>query len=545
MAESVPQHVDLFRRLRPFLRRDLTASAGIPNPIAGQILNWFDPANEEYLTRVDDWQKMLCRQTVLKPPPFVSSSEEFEFQEVPSFVAAVHQVAKLVYKWHGTPVKKTDWWEVASRLSNPLPIRLTDVELSGIRKCLSGISPIDLNSAKGRFGPGATAEGYNSYEKWTRKGLCPNVPPSLYRCNPRDDWMPRGFGAILRCTKAAEVPKSIKCNRIVSSEPAMSMFAQLAVNDQLVDQIHHLFVGHVSLHDQDKHNRLLRLPGMATLDLSDASDHVSCELVESVLPQLWPVLAKVRSECSMLPEVGLIDLKTFAPMGAGICFSVMTTVILGIIRYAFESMHFPWRREMWSVYGDDIIVPIYIVDYIIDLLERAGLVINIGKSCTSGRYVESCGLELYHGYDVTPVYLKDDLSTLEASKVELIASKWGPSLPFGDDDPHSIRGLFPSTLGELLKLSSPVKGVRWNEELQEQELLVRTRSARSKVAKLDGYSGLNRWFSVGSLQETLLRENGFHTRPSGVELEVWTKIAWRYRSAVNYPHLALWFATRA
>lgn len=529
MAESVPQHVDLFRRLRPFLRRDLTASAGIPNPVAGQILNWFDPANAEYLTRVDDWQKMLCRQTVVVPPPFVSS-EEYEYDEAPRVTRAIHQVAKLVYKWHGTPVKKTDWSEVALRLSNPLPIRLTDAEIGGIRKCLSGITPIDLNQAKGRFGPGATAEGFDSLKKWTLKGAIPDVPPSLYRCSPRDTWTPccqNGF----RCTKAAEVPKSIKCNRIVSSEPAMSMFAQLAVNDSLVDQIQYQFVGHVSLHDQAKHNRLLRRRDMATLDLSDASDHVSAELVERVLPQLWPVLAKVRSEYSILPEVGVIHLNTHAPMGAGTCFSVMTTVILGIIAYAFESLHFSWRREPWSVYGDDIIVPIWICDYVIDLLERAGLVINIAKSCTTGRYVESCGLELYHGYDVTPVYLKDDLSTLEASKLEVVASKW--------------CDLFPSTLGEVLRISAPVKGVRWNEDLQEQELLVRTRSARSKVAKLDGYYGLNRWFSVGSLQEILNRENGFHTRPSGVELEVWTKIAWRYRSAINYPQLALWFATRA
>jgi hypothetical protein len=209
----------------------------------------------------------------------------------------------------------------------------------------------------------------------------------------------------------------------------------------------------------------------------------------------------------------------------------MTTVILGIIAYAFESLHFRWKSEPWSVYGDDIIVPIWICDYVIDLLERAGLVINIAKSCTTGKYVESCGLELYHGCDVTPVYLKDDLSTYEASKLEVVASKW--------------CDLFPSTLDEVLKLADPVRGIRFNHDLQEQELLVRTRSARSKIAKLDGYPGLNRWFSVGTQQECQLRESGFHTRPSGVELEVWTKIAWRYRSAINYPHLALWFATRA
>jgi hypothetical protein len=533
MAEVVSQHVRLFEHLRPFLRHDLTEVVGFPNPVAGQILNWFDPANKEYLDHVDAWQKLLCRNVAVHAPPFVSLTANDELDMSDWEVRAVQQVAKLVYKWHGDPAKKTDWSEVAQRLSKPLPIRLTDDEVSGIRQCLSGIEPVDLNQAIGRFGPGATCEGFDALHKWRRKGLIPDVPPALYRCSPRDNWVPEGSN-VFRYTRMAEVPKSIKSNRTVSSEPAMSMFAQLAVNDDLVDQIHRLFMGHVSLHDQERHNALLRVHGMATLDLSDASDHNSCELVERVLPQLWPVLAKVRSEFSILPDGQVIKLATFAPMGSGVCFSVMTTVILGIIAYAFRSLGFRWYREMWSVYGDDIIVPIWIADYVIDLLERAGFVINIGKSCTSGVYVESCGLELRHNfYDVTPCYLKDDLSTLEASKVEQIARK--------------MCEQYPSTLKEILRLSAPVKGQRWNKDLQCTELLVRTRAARSKLAVLDGYAGLNRWFSVHTQQEYAWNRHLAETdsRPPGVEQEVWTKIAWRYRSAINYPLLSLWLASRA
>lgn len=530
MAELVPQHVRLFEHLRPFLRRDLTASVGFPNPVAGQILNWFDPANKEYLAHVDDWQKLLCRNVAVTAPEFCRLTDDFELGLSDWEVRAVQQVAKLVYKWHGQPAKKTDWSEVAQRLSKPLPLRLTDQEISGIRECLRDIRPVDFTEAIGRFGPGATCEGFNARDKWELKGLVPDVPPSLFRCSPRWSWSPEGLNPF-RFTKMAEVPKSIKSNRTVSSEPAMSMFAQLAVNDDLVDQIHVLFSNHVSLHDQSKHNQLLRRHGMATLDLSDASDHVSCDLVESVLPQLWPVLAKVRSEFTLLPEEGVIPLRTFAPMGAGICFSTMTTVILGIIAYAFKSLGFSWRREPWSVYGDDIIVPIWICDYVIDLLERAGLVINIAKSCTSGVYVESCGLELRHGYDVTPCYLKDPLTDLEASKVEQIALK--------------LREQYPETLKEILRLADVVKGVRYNADLQCPELLVRTRAARSKLAVLDGYAGLNRWFCTRTLQETSWRGDKLRKELPGVELEVWTKIAWRYRSAVNYPLLALWFASRA
>lgn len=529
MANVEPKHVRLYSMLRPFLRRDLTVSVGLPNPVAGSILNWFDPANMEYLDRVDAWQKLLCRDSAVNLPPFCEE-RDYRLDLSDRHVKAIHQVAKLVYKWHGEPARKTDWQEVAKRLSEPLPIRLTDREIQGIRQCLSSIGPIDLNEAVGRFGPGATCEGYNARDKWERVGLIPDVPANLYRCNPHDTWSPYGTNGF-RYTRMAEVPKSIKCNRTVSSEPAMSMFAQLAVNDELTKRIHLLFPGHVSLHSQEKHNRLLRQPGMATLDLSDASDHVSCELVESVLPQLWTVLSKVRSEFAYCNEVGLIPLRTFAPMGAGVCFSVMTTVILGIIAFAFRSLGFSYMREPWSVYGDDIIVPIWICDYVMDLLERAGLVINVAKSCMTGVYVESCGLELRHGYDVTPAYLKDELTTLEASKVESIAQK--------------MSELFPDTLKEIIRLAQPVKGWRYNRNLQCPELLVRTQAERSKLAVIDGYAGLNRWFSIRTLQECERSGLIVRARPSGVKLEVWTKAAWRYRSATNYPYLSLWFATRA
>jgi hypothetical protein len=534
MAERVSAYANLFQRLRPFIRTDLTVSNGIPNPVAGSILNWFDPANPEYLARVDAWQRLLCTGATSRPIPFLSEDYErvgiYRDQMDARFVRATQQVAKLVYKFHGEPAKKTDWDEVEDRLSHPHPLRLKDIELEGIRRILSGIQPIDLNTAKGRFGPGATSEGFNAYQKWSRIGQCPDVPPSLFRANPRDDFVPTAQN-LFRITKMAEVPKSIKSNRVVSSEPAMSMFAQLAINDELVAQLHTLFVGHVSLDNQEKHNKLLRLRGMATLDLSDASDHNSCDLVKSVLPQLWPVLAKVRSEWSITPR-SLFRLGTFAPMGSGLCFSIMTLVILGIIAYAFSSLGFRWRSEQWSVYGDDIIVPVFIADYVIDLLERAGFVVNGQKSCTSCEYLESCGLELYQGIDVTPAYIKDAPESLSASKVEQFVA-------------HCYES-FPATATEVARLAAPVRGSRYNTNLQSLDLLVRVKAARSKISVLDGYPGLNRWFCIGTQEEYRLEPDGdVRKTPSGVRHEVWTKDAWRYRSSINYPYLTLLFATGA
>lgn len=532
--------VELYRLLRKAIRTDLIGH-GFSNEDAGAILNWFSPDNPQYLERVDQWQRFLCRGVLVNGPSFIPKDDigvsQLSLMD-PVHVKSIHQVAKLVYKAHGVPAKETNWEEVAKRLSQPLPISLTDVEISGIRRCLSSIKPIDLNEVKGRFGPGATAEGFDAFEKWIRKGYRPDVPPNLYRANPRDDWEPTPVN-VMRITKMAEVPKSIKCNRIVSSEPAMSMYAQLAINDELVRQIHLIFPGKVSLHDQGKHNRLLLVPGMATLDLSDASDHVSVQLVRDVLPQLWPVLAKVRSEYSLTPKGDVLSLATFAPMGAGFCFSVMTTVILGIIRYAFESFHYRWLKEPWSVYGDDIIVPVWIADYVIDLLERAGLVINHAKSCTSGLYVESCGRELFRGIDVTPGYIRDPLHTVPAEKVESIISqmRW---CRYGSGEIYAID-LFPNLTSAVFSLAAPIRGFRFNKNLQEGELLVRTSSARAKLRHLDGYAGLNRYFAVGSQQEVDLRGNPedlkIFAKRAGLSVEVWTKPAWRYRLASNYPNL--------
>lgn len=529
MAEVVSAAADLFQYLRPSLRRDLVAT-GIPNPVAGSILNWFNPAHPEYLARVDAWQQAMCRQVNINRWPFFGceSNPTIDFSTDVDFfqLSCIHQVARLLYKWHGEPAKKTDWAEVEDRLSHPLPIRLTDREISGIRRELSALTPPDLNEAIGRFGPGATCERFDSFQKWSRLGQIPDVPPNLFRVNSLDPttFAPNHF----RFTRMAEVPKSIKSNRTVSSEPAMSMYAQLAVADDLVDQLHARYYGHVSLHDQENHNRLMYESRMATLDLSDASDHNSAELVSLVLPQLWPVLAKVRSEYTQTPK-SLFKLGTFAPMGSGVCFPVMTAVLIGITRYAFRSLGFNPVTEKYSWYGDDGIVPLFIADYIIDLLERAGFVVNYSKSCFSGVYLESCGLELWNGREITPVYIKDPLHTLDAAKVELIVAK--------------MQRVLPSTAQAIIDAASPVKGWRWNNDLQRSELLVRCSAARSKLKSLDGYSGLFRWFTVGSLQR--LKRSCRPLDHQGVETEVWTKRAWRFKPASNYPNLALWMATRA
>lgn len=524
-----------FGILRKSLRQDLVSWHGFSNQEAGQILNWFNPTSPEYLEHVDAWQRLLCGCVVESTTVPFSVVAKTSFgtysilDAIPDQIGAIHQVAKLLYKYHGTPRRETNMQEVVYRLSEPQPIALDRSEIEGIRECLSSIRPTDLNEACGRFGPGSTAEGFTSFEKWSRIGLIPDVPPNLYRVNPRDPWVPSYDAAYEPTTKIAEVPKSIKSNRIVSSEPAMYMFAQLAVNDDIVDQIHRVFRGHVSLHDQKHHNTYLRWAGATTLDLSDASDHNQCELVRLLLPQLWPVLAKVRSTYAAVPGSPAFRLNTFAPMGSGVCFSIMTTIILGICEYARRSCLFDGEHSLWyTVYGDDVILATPMYPIVADLLERAGFVINKGKSCHNLAYVESCGVELFKGVEITPAYIRDPIASLSADKVEQVAH-------------HLDERFFPNTAAVVAEVSDCARFLKYNRKLQRMEVCVRAISAVPKLRCLDGWSGLNRWFSV----HTQGRTWGQDKDPSGAVQEVWTKPSWRLKACWDYPYLTHWLVTSA
>lgn len=536
MLQTSYDEIRSFELLRPCLRADLVSAHGFSNPDAGLILNWFNPANAEYLEHVDAWQKCLCQGASPDrtfPLQRHNAFGNYDIFHLPTHqIGAIHQVAKLVYKWHGDPRRKTNMEEVKQRLSQPLPITLKDFELEGVRRCLNSIVPPDLNECVGRFGPGSTYEGFRSYEKWKRCGLIPDVPPNLYRANPRDPWVPTGLD-LEGTTRIAEVPKSIKVNRIVSSEPAMRMYAQLAVNDHIVDQLHERFKGHVSLFDQERHNKFLLIHDACSVDLKDASDHVSWELVQAVLPQLSPVLAKVRSSYTLFPDGDRVRLATFAPMGSGVCFSVMTLVILGICEYLARLIAKETGRKPWySVYGDDVIIPVVMFDLFIDFVTRAGLLVNRDKSCCTLVYRESCGREMYFAEDITPAYLRDPITGLPASKVEQVCSAL------------QARS-FERTAAFIADTAEAVSMMRFNRNLQRMELCVRTISARQRVRSLDGYAGLNRWFAIRSQQSVTIADGcKVRLQPQGVAQEVWTKPAWRYKACWDFPYLWSWFATR-
>lgn len=576
---SAPEAL-LFGSLKKNIKADLVSN-GIPSPLVDALIKWCDPAEEDYLTHVDLWQSLLCLCYTANPDAFPQSFFDFGIIQrqgdtgiltaSPYQVNHIHQVVRMLYKFHGQPRKDTDWEAVKTRFRRPGTVNLNEREVVGIRKVLSVLCPPPSWFAlTGRFGPGkVTAEGLDRLERWEFKGSFPTqVPFELYDLAFLDELFGKDFSKTpsfhkYGITKVAEVPKSIKTNRFVSSEPAMNMYAQLAVGDYLTDQLHSCFPKEITLNNQFTHrshlyDRAVRpayearaVKGVhtnrhgrrinyevpyATIDLSDASDHVSRTLVRRLLPNWGKYLFSVRSTFAQFPDGEIVPLRTFAPMGSGVCFPVLTAVCYGIAKYACGD-------DLVYAYGDDIIVPADKYEVVTDLLVRAGLVVNTAKSSPSGRYREACGCEVYEStldyacgrfhapLDITPMMIREPPWKVDSPTLEL----WCQKL-----DQLQWSGTRDTLIG--MTKSRPLK-MRWNDELQRVEVLVRKREPRKiHFENLSGRAGLSRWYSVRSQCD---RDAEHQNAPSG-DIHIPSSdsvLRTSFEDSRAYPALTSWFIT--
>jgi len=228
--------------------------------------------------------------------------------------------------------------------------------------------------------------------------------------------------------KVVSVPKTLKTPRIIAMEPVAMQYAQQSVLGLIRkyleedDSLSRL----IGIPDQEPNQALARegsLYGMlATLDMSDASDRVSNQLVREMFGP-WPWLNKAvdasRSRKAEVPDHGVIRLAKFASMGSALTFPVEAMVFLTMIFMGIErELNRPLGRKDINyfcgkvrVYGDDIIVPVDYVHTVVQVLEDFGSRVNQGKSFWTGRFRESCGREYFAGQDVSIVRVRDLLPT--------------------------------------------------------------------------------------------------------------------------------------
>jgi hypothetical protein len=203
------------------------------------------------------------------------------------------------------------------------------------------------------------------------------------------------------------VPKDSRGPRLISAEPVDFQWIQQGLSKAIVHHVesHTLTKGYVNFTDQNV-NRNKALEGSitldnVTLDLKEASDRVSHDLVRLLFPDtVFPYLDACRSLATELPTGEVLSLQKFAPMGSALCFPILALTIWALLHGAAPNADI---RKSIYVYGDDVIVPKAYASCAMATLELFGLKINRNKSCCSGLFRESCGMDAFKGIDVTPV----------------------------------------------------------------------------------------------------------------------------------------------
>lgn len=299
-----------------------------------------------------------------------------------------------------------------------------------------------------RHGPGATAERISGNRKFTlrkwHRRLDHSFPSDLF-CIPNAGY----FDELDRIeyvdpehetpVRVISVPKTLKTPRIIAIEPVCVQYTQQAVMEVLVDLLESrpLTRGKINFVDQTVNQKMALASSVngsfATLDLKDASDRVSSQLVWEMLastPHFREMVFACRSLRADVPNHGIHTLARFASMGSALCFPIEAmlfyTIILSAItrrsghRLTFKSLL--RASEGVRVYGDDIIVPVRYVQDVWSELEWFNLRVNANKSFWTGRFRESCGLDAYDGVNVTPVYVRRLLPTSHHDTEELMSS---------------------------------------------------------------------------------------------------------------------------
>jgi len=317
-----------------------------------------------------------------------------------------------------------------------------------------------------RHGPGAVAERSGRYfdkfrfSNWSDKlqvlfpfeefGKMPMDP----RIRPRNHECP----AVLHC-----VPKTAKGPRIIAAEPSEHMYAQKALDAVLMDKINHSYLGwFINLKKQELSQQLVLQASLdqslATIDLSSASDRLSLALLERIFRKNRGFLDYVhagRTRTLVCRKTGeRVLLKKFASQGTAITFPLQTLVFL-IMSLAIALDGPPTLdnlkklRGKVRVYGDDIIVPVDGYAAIVSLFSTCQLKVNERKSFASGNFRESCGMDAFKGYDVTPVKPKTTIADSPAAGQAVIDTinnlffkgYWNGSIKLENRQPsHILKG---------------------------------------------------------------------------------------------------------
>jgi hypothetical protein len=366
-----------------------------------------------------------------------------------------------------------------------------------------------------RHGPGGDLSlgrrHASPYEKYRSRGAitepCQRLYDVVFGQDPdyRQDLAHEAL--IVLASRLSFVPKTALIDRAICIEPRWNVYLQLGIGGLIERRLRRY--GMVLIKDQSRNSEFARrawADGLATIDLSSASDTVSTNLVLDLLADgdpFWLDLI-MASRCAYVEYRGkTIRLEKVSSMGNGYTFPLESAIF-----YAFA-----WAAarvsgsstEDITVYGDDIIVPRSCSSLLIESLGAFGFSVNTAKSFTSGDFFESCGQDFFRGREVRPVFVKKAVSDLGDAivfhnKLVQWASRGLPPGSYHDDRlaladlvvseiPRAARRYGPVTVGGVLHGPSTLWLTRLPKERSWEGVEVKSYSAKPVMKNRYSYRG--------------------------------------------------------
>ncbi|UJQ85681.1 MAG: putative replicase protein [Wruxavirus allofaecicola] len=355
-------------------------------------------------------------------------------------------------------------------------------------------------------------------------------------------------------SKLIAVPKTQKGPRLIASEPTSHQWIQQGIARLFIERMGETCLGNcISIRDQEP-SRILALQAsthrdLATIDLSSASDRVSCWLVERIFRKNLGLLQMMHA-CRTRWIVNTIDkkspkfsmLRKFTTMGSALTFPVQSyiyaVVCIGVDIWA-ESLRQPrgsregilqtsavgrvsnrqWRSMLnrssrrIRVFGDDLIHPTHSTPLLCKVLSYLGLKVNVHKTFTASFFRESCGLDAYKGIEVTPCYVNEAPSETEAETlISLVESSnnffrrgwWKTAqyiekaLPVWVRNNLAVKSLSSGAFGLVSFVGADVRHLkqRWNDQLHHWESIAAAPQAgKQRKRGIRGSAALLQYFT--------------------------------------------------
>jgi hypothetical protein len=339
-----------------------------------------------------------------------------------------------------------------------------------------------LKEPWGRHGPGAVANHEDAGDKWNFI-VPPMADTRIYSWRHKSNVYP--LEGDIPSSRAITVPKDFRGPRIICIEPKEMQFAQQGLLDVLVHMTHDHYLTRrsINFNNIDQSQAMCFDTRFATIDLKDASDMISLQLVKFLFPR-WVYRALVRYRT---PLVNDARSTCFATMGSALCFPVQTLVFwalsLGTVEEYKRKGNSRRNLTRLRVFGDDIVVPQWVSRNLCDVLTACGLSVNLNKTCIDSLVREACGEWVYAGMSARILKPK-------GSRIRSVV-EWNRAI----DTAHNLDAMHFYATARLFRSKAyeyyrPRK--RYGKSLQRPEirvpLLVKKRSPQ-----LEGYNALYAW----------------------------------------------------